>query len=115
MTSRARMCQSKASFWSKERAEKSAAKFGQRVYECPVCFCWHCTSLENWRDEFVDADTAKRKLAALEVTLRTEFNAKRKTLNARINELEKANKDLRLLVEHYKHLWQKRDDGEVEP
>lgn len=90
MTKRSQMCKNKDSFWSRTRAEASAARWGQRVYECPVCFCWHCTSKENWRDEFVDAEKARRQLIQLESTLRNEFNTKVQAKNFRINELERA-------------------------
>jgi hypothetical protein len=60
------------------------------VYECPICFCWHCTSKENWRDEFVDAEKARKQLVQLESTLRNEFNKTLKEKNKRISDLEYA-------------------------
>lgn len=38
------MCDKKRSFETEARANKFARRFNQRVYECPICFCWHCTS-----------------------------------------------------------------------
>lgn len=88
MNSRKKVCGSKDSFWSRARAESIAERYGQRVYECPICFCWHCTSKENWRDEFIEADKARKQLVQLEATLRNEFNRKLREKNLRINELE---------------------------
>lgn len=48
-----KMCKNKNSFQTIGAAKAAAKKFGQRVYECPVCFCYHCTSLDDWRSEFV--------------------------------------------------------------
>lgn len=50
---RIKMCKGKVSFTNKTAALKVAEKHNQNVYECPVCFCFHCTSLQNWKDEFV--------------------------------------------------------------
>lgn len=50
---RIKMCAGKVSFTNKNAALKVANKFDQTVYECPVCFCFHCTNLQNWREEFV--------------------------------------------------------------
>jgi len=90
MSARSKMCEKKGSFYSRARAEKSAAKWGQRVYECPICFCWHCTSKDNWQEEFVDAEKARKQLVQLESTLRNEFNKKLKEKNLRIMELERS-------------------------
>ena len=90
MASKAKMCRNKDSFYSRSRAEASAARWGQRVYECPICFCWHCTSKENWQDEFVDSEYARKRLVQLEATLRNEFNRTLKEKNLRISELERA-------------------------
>jgi hypothetical protein len=95
MQTRKKVCSSKDSFRSKTKAEAIAKKWGQRVYECPVCFCWHCTSKENWKDEFIDADTAKRQLVALEIRLRTEFNAKKKAMGKMISKLSWENSQLK--------------------
>src|SRR4051812_48359613 len=90
MVSRSKMCAKKGTFYSRQRAEASAAKWGQRVYECPICFCWHCTSKENWREEYVDAEKARIQMIQLESTLRNEFNKILKAKNLRISELERA-------------------------
>ena len=47
------MCKGKVSFQNIGAAKATAREYNQRVYECPVCFCYHCTSLEDWKDEFV--------------------------------------------------------------
>lgn len=48
-----RMCGRKYAYPTEKSARKNAENFGQRVYKCPVCFCWHCTSLENWKHEYI--------------------------------------------------------------
>jgi len=53
---KAKMCDKKVSFRSFSKAQKVAEKYNQKVYECPICFCFHCTSKESWRDEYVDAE-----------------------------------------------------------
>lgn len=90
MTGRLRhsMCGTKAAFRTQKSAEKIAIKFHQRTYECPICFCWHCTSLENWRDEFVRKDYMDRRLAQQEATIRGELNSTIRVLKMRIGELE---------------------------
>lgn len=98
MKSRTRMCGNKSTFYSQGRANKHADKYGQRVYECPICFCWHCTSKENWQEEFTDAEVAKRQLATLENKLRAEFNRKITAKNVQIMELQKENRHLKRLA-----------------
>lgn len=95
MQTRKKVCTSKVSFRSKQKAMEWGKKWGQNIYECPVCFCWHLTSRENWRDEFIDADTAKRQLVALEMKLRTEFNSKKKAMGKLISDLSWENSRLR--------------------
>lgn len=53
---RLKMCKNKVSFTSKQAALKVAEKHNQRVYECPVCFCYHCTKLEDWKSLFVPVE-----------------------------------------------------------
>lgn len=36
-------CGKKRAFFTKKQAKKVAERFGQYVYECPVCCCWHAT------------------------------------------------------------------------
>lgn len=95
MASRAQMCTKKVSFRSRGKAEAVAKQFGQRVYECPVCFCWHCTNKENWRDEFVDEEQVRKQLADLERRLRTEYNEILRKKNSLITELQRKIKTLR--------------------
>ncbi|HZZ82019.1 MAG TPA: hypothetical protein VFE62_26200 [Gemmataceae bacterium] len=90
MSAKKKMCGDKSTFYSKQRAVAHAAKYGQRVYECPICFCWHCTSKSNWRHEYVDAAQAKKDMQTLERKLRTEYNTILNKKNRRINELELA-------------------------
>jgi len=37
------MCGRKRDYRSWECAEKAAKRFGQKYYECPICFCFHLT------------------------------------------------------------------------
>lgn len=75
---RAKMCKNKISFRSKAAALEKATKFNQRVYECPICFCWHTTSKENWEDLYVPIekhqnlvrDTEKFKVKAEQTLIR---------------------------------------------
>lgn len=48
-TIRDRMCRRKRSFVTLGDANKVADKFGQRVYLCPFCRLWHCTSQQPMR------------------------------------------------------------------
>jgi len=82
------MCLSKVSFRSKEKAQAVAAMHSQKVYECPICFCWHCTSKENWRNEYVDYQWHKKEMSEIERKLRTEYNALLAKKNRRISELD---------------------------
>jgi hypothetical protein len=75
------MCQNKVSFRSKDRAKAAGEKFGQRIYECPICFCWHCTSKENWKEEFITLEESKKRLSTLEHELRRKFNEKLREKN----------------------------------
>lgn len=92
---RTQMCSKKVSFRSRGKAEAIALQFGQRVYECPICFCWHCTNKADWRNEYIDEDEVKRRMADLERRLRTEYNERLRKKNSRILELERENKNLR--------------------
>lgn len=41
-----KMCDDKASY-GKHAASKKAKFWGQRAYECPVCFKWHMTKKDR--------------------------------------------------------------------
>lgn len=82
------MCQNKVSFRTKATAESKAEKWGQRVYECPICFCWHCTSADDWKSEFVTVEEMGRRLRAQECKIRAEFNEKLRDKNREITLLK---------------------------
>ena len=63
---RIKMCKGKVSFTNAGAAKRVAEKHGQRVYECPVCFCFHCTSKADWRDEFVPIEQYRLIVQKLE-------------------------------------------------
>lgn len=89
--SKAKMCKNKRSFHNKVAAEKVAERFGQRVYECPICFCFHCTSKENWQDEFLFADDAK---AIIQMVV-DHYEKRQEKLVARNQQLENEIKNLK--------------------
>ena len=43
------MCYGKVPFRRKISAQRVAKKFNQRVYLCPLCYCWHNTSTRDWK------------------------------------------------------------------
>lgn len=67
---RAKMCKNKTSFTSKGAALRVTEKYGQRVYECPVCFCFHCTSKSDWKEEFVPIEKYQNLNREYEKTLK---------------------------------------------
>lgn len=91
------MCDKKVSFRSKGKAEAVAAKFGQRIYECPICFCWHCTSKEDWQQEFVSTADLRRAVAEARCEMAAKRNAKLKQLRQIVNCLHVENKCLKKL------------------
>lgn len=70
------MCGDKLAFPTRNSAEKHAIKYDQYVYNCPVCFTWHCTSQKDWRINYVD-----RKLY-------DNLLAKNHILQAKVKQLE---------------------------
>lgn len=88
---REKMCGKKASFQTKKAAELRASLFNQRVYECPICFCWHCTSKEDWRSEYYTESDVEKKVN----DAKAEANKKIKTLNTSMNYLKKEIAELR--------------------
>ena len=91
-------CQHKVSFNTKKKAALVAAKFGQRVYECPICFCWHCTKKERWEDEFVRVETHVVALSQQESAIRGELNEKNRKLTQEVFELQQEVKKLKKLL-----------------
>lgn len=89
MQTRNKMCARKVSFRTKSVAQKVATKFNQRVYECPICFCFHTTNRENWKDEFVWRSEMELALKQQENKIRQPLNDKIRALNAKISTLEK--------------------------
>lgn len=67
---KSKMCGNKLSFRTKEAAQRTADKFGQSVYECPICFCYHCTSKKDWRQEYISIDEYNRLLNKYEKCLK---------------------------------------------
>lgn len=96
MSSRKKMCLNKVSFFTKKKAQAVAEVHSQRVYECPICFCWHCTSKEDWKSEYVDAEYHKKELLKARRELRTEYNQLLSEKNRKINKLELKIKRLKM-------------------
>ncbi len=88
MNSKAKMCLNKKAYYTKQKAQIDADKYGLRIYECPICFCWHTTSKENWKDEFITNEAHEKALKTLENKIRRELNEIIKKRNTKINELE---------------------------
>jgi len=61
---------------------------GQRTYECPICFCWHNTSKENWTYEFVTIEAHESAIRSAECNMRTIFNERLAEKNREINRLQ---------------------------
>lgn len=98
-------CGKKVSFTHRAKAEKVAKKHGQTVYECPVCFCYHCTSKEDWRSEFVSIEKyeAVRAIADDVEQLRRDLKEKHsKKVQKIIDQHNKAiaNKNTKLSNQH---------------
>ena len=53
LKSRDKICGNKVSFTHIKKAIDVAEKHNKNVYECPCCFCFHLTSRDNWKEEFV--------------------------------------------------------------
>lgn len=85
---RKKMCTNKVSFFTKEKAEKAAKRWGQRVYECPVCFCWHTTAREAWKDEFITLDKLNKILSQKEQEIRQKYEKKKAAYVSIIKALE---------------------------
>ena len=94
------MCDNKRTFRSRHTAVQHAEKYNQKVYECPICFCFHCTTRENWRDEFVTIEKYNTLLVENE-KLRKEGRNKVAFLG---KELAKKNEQIRLLKLKIKNL-----------
>lgn len=88
---RQKMCAKKMAFRTEGAALRVAEKFEHRVYECPICFCWHTTSK---KDGF-HGDMLDWAIRRAEQTVRAELKKKVKELNLKISELQKENSDLR--------------------
>lgn len=69
MSRRRKACVGKVAFHTYRTALCVAEKYNQTVYECPVCFCYHCTSLQNWRDEFVPVQKHQNVVKQLDAAI----------------------------------------------
>lgn len=90
------MCGKKMVFRTRSFADKVALERNQRVYECPVCYCFHLTSKENWRQEFVAVEVMDQKIAEARSAGRREGKEKIKELNIQVQDLLRKNKQLRM-------------------
>lgn len=85
------MCGKKVAFRSQEKAAEVAKQHNQKVYGCPICFCYHLTSKADWKDEFVTPAQVATQINAV----RTEYNKKMRQKNAEIFAMQKEIKELK--------------------
>lgn len=85
-------CKGKVSFTNVAAAKRAAEKHGQRVYECPVCYCWHCTSKPDWKDEFLPIEKYRNVLKENErlQKLVKKYRVKYASINSLRHNLERA-------------------------
>ena len=44
-------CNAKVRYSTEDEARKTAERWGQRVYRCPICDGYHCSSNEQGKEE----------------------------------------------------------------
>lgn len=94
---RIKMCKGKLSFHTISAAKKIAIKYDQRVYECPICFCYHTTSLEDWRQEFFRKEEVEKKLLE-QKTLINNINQENASLKAKNSNYIKKIEELQKVI-----------------
>ena len=113
LINRSKMCYKKASFQTEKAAVKVAKEHNQNVYECPICFCWHCTSQENWQLEFIPIDKYNEILEQLE-KLKTKHLEHKKNAGKTIFDLQQLvgdrGKKLREVEHQLNNLLQEKKD-----
>lgn len=97
---RAKMCKNKVSFTNKAAAIRAAERHNQNVYECPICFCFHCTSRQDWRDEFVPIEKFHNVMRELERIQKAHTSLKK--VRQRMHEIRALNMRLLKIVKKYK-------------
>ena len=102
-TNKNKMCGKKVSFRTKAAAEKIQVKYpNQRIYECPICFCWHLTTLENWEYLYIDRYEHEKLMNLLknevECAAKNRLNVKYKAIRHLNVQLHIENKRLRKLL-----------------
>lgn len=109
---RNKSCKSKFPYSTEQAAKNVAKKFNQTTYCCPVCFCWHNTSLEKWEDEYVHISKyigmEERALKAEEKYKLSDEKYKKKYLKIinrqiiKLQEYKQKIKQLNVLLEYEK-------------
>lgn len=100
------MCGNKVPFPTRKSAQRVADKYEQRVYNCPVCHCYHTTSKQDWKEEYIHESQLKNHINNATQVLRRDHKAytselkgtmesmrqdhaeEVKALNCRINEVQ---------------------------
>ncbi len=97
---RFKMCKNKVSFTNAKAAERIAEKHNQRVYECPICFCFHCTSKADWKDEFVTLEKYQNVMKANDRLIKQIQNLSK--VKQRLNEMRQLNFKLLKIIKRKK-------------
>lgn len=74
MINRVKMCYNKKSFRTLKEAQKNADKWNLRVYECPICYCFH-TSSQEAPPEFVTKEEMQNRLLEQEKKIHTAYKS----------------------------------------
>jgi len=91
--SRKKMCYDKKSYTTKRGAELAATYWNLRVYDCPICFCFHTTSKDNI-PKFVTEEFMNEEIQRHLKDQRKNIGAENAKLSTKINALVKENKTL---------------------
>jgi hypothetical protein len=72
-------------------------KHNKNVYECPCCFCFHLTSRDNWKEEFVSFELFDKMRIEYAETKNHLDGAKKKieAQATQLNQMQKSFEDLR--------------------
>lgn len=81
------MCGKKVSYRTKAVAQTYAERHKLRVYECPICFCFHVTKAEK-EVRFVPADLVDKHLTEELNKLKIEHRAQIKKLRCENHALQ---------------------------
>jgi len=97
LKSRDKICGNKVSFTHIKKAIDVAEKHNKNVYECPCCFCFHLTSRDNWKEEFVSFELFDKMRIEYAETKNHLDGAKKKieAQATQLNQMQKSFEELR--------------------